>query len=279
MANLWFLLEGEEALNQLVNGEKTEAVIHAMVESQNSREINDLLQAVETYIAGANSPDCTFKLAGSIPIYQRLDEALGKSQIKSLIIAVLLVFLCNIILLRSMTGGLVGLIPIGFTLFMLFGSMGLARIPLDVATVLIGSISMGIGIDYSIHFLNRFRREYRVGKEIRSSLAHTLDTTGKAIFINMVTVSLGFLTLILGSFIPLKRFGYLITIAMLCSGLGALTLLPSIMIMSPSHLFKGVVAEVHPLKLAVKRFVLALRRLKPAFLKLKPVPLKKREEL
>ena len=230
VANLWFLLEGEEALLQLVNADVTEAVIQATVDNPNSTE---LIRVIEGYIAENRSDDISFQLAGSLKIYERVNESINRSLIQSLGIAFLLIFLCNIVLLGSLRGGLIGLIPIAFTLFVLFGTMGFTGIPLDVATVLIGSISLGIGIDYSIHFMNRFRREYRETEDTDAAIRITLATTGRAILVNMVTVSLGFLVLVVGNLIPLRRFSILITVTMIGSGLGALLLLPAIMRLGP----------------------------------------------
>jgi len=133
--------------------------------------------------------------------------------------------------------GLIGLTPILFSLFMLFGVMGAAGIPLDVATALIAGISLGVGIDYSIHFLNRFRRELLQTEDRALAVRATLATTGRAILINMTTVSIGLLSLLLGNLIPLRRFALLITVTMLGSGIGALTLLPAVILATPPRLF------------------------------------------
>ena len=238
--NLWFLLEGEETLYQLVNEESTEAVIRATIESQSTRDIARVVTSIEDHIEKKTSDEVSFQLAGSAAVYHRVSEGVKKSQIQSLLIALTLVLLCNILLLRSVVVGLIGLTPILFSLFILFGLMGITGIPLDVATVLIGSISMGVGIDYAIHFLNRFRRELQSGCARSEAVARTLRTTGKAVFINVVTVSIGLLTLVLGNFIPLRRFALLIVVTMLGSGMSALTLLPSILLACPPRLLERV---------------------------------------
>ena len=155
--------------------------------------------------------------------------SIAKSQIASLVIAGVFMLIVNILLLKSFKIGLVGMTPIVFTLFVLFGSMGYFGIPLDIATVLIGSISLGMGVDYSLHFLNRYRRELALHSDINRAIEATLQTTGIAIFINVVTVALGFLALYFGNFIPLRRFGYLLSVAMLSSGLAAVAALPAVL--------------------------------------------------
>ena len=243
VANLWFLLEGEEMIGRMVSPDAREAVISATLERLNSRELARLSKAVGGYIAAHTAPGCELALSGSAPIYKRIDDGIASSQLWSLGLAILFMFACNLFLLRSITGGLIGLLPIVFTLFVLFGVMGATGIPLDIATVLIGSISLGMGVDYSIHFLSRYRRELASGKSAEEALSATFDTTGKAIIINVVTVAVGFLALLLGSLIPLRRFGILIGVTMVSSGLGALTILPAVLLLAPLGSFRALAVK------------------------------------
>jgi len=249
VSNLWFLLEGEEMVRQMVNSDKSEAVIQAMVSGIETAQGKKMLRDIQSFIdnidttqhLSTETQNSKLKtqnfwkgagLTGSPLIYDRLDRSLMKSQIQSLIIAILLVFISVAMMLRSIAGGLIGLVPILLTLLIIFGFMGYAQIPLDVATVLVGSISIGIGIDYSIHFLSRFRKETKDGKNIYDALSNTLTTTGRAIIINVITVCGGFLVLIFANLIPLQRFGILVAITMLSSGLGALVILPAIILLT-----------------------------------------------
>jgi predicted RND superfamily exporter protein len=242
--NLWFLLEGDEQITQMVNPDASEALISATIEGLNSRDLADLVSDVGAWAAEFSSPACSFQLSGSAPIYQRLDRALASSQAWSLVLATVFMFTCNLLLLGSVTGALIGLVPIIFTLFVLFGLMGATGIPLDIATVLIGSISLGMGVDYSIHFLSRYRRELANGRPRDEALVETLRTTGRAIMINVVTVSVGFVALVFGGLIPLQRFGLLIPVTMISSGLAALTLLPAIMFLVPAGATRRAVQRV-----------------------------------
>ncbi|MCK4642232.1 RND family transporter [bacterium] len=232
VSNLWFLLEGEDIMSQLVNPDKTEALIQATITTVDTKQVRKLVGAIEDYIGKTNTSEFSFTQTGMPLIYQHLDDSIILSQVQSLIIALILVFICLLILFRSFTGGLIGLAPIGFTLVIIFGFMGLSGIPLDIATVLVGSISIGIGIDYSIHFGTRFRREFKKAKTEREALEKTLETTGEAILINVITVMMGFLVLIFANLIPLRRFCILIAITMVGSGVGAVTLMPAIILLT-----------------------------------------------
>jgi predicted RND superfamily exporter protein len=235
-ASLFFLLEGEPVLDQLVRPDRQEALIQGTLADLDYRQLHSLLKDTEAFIASPRQGPCTFRLSGTALIYSRLDSALASSQLWSLVAAVAFMFLCNLLLVRSLSGALIGLIPILFTLCILFGVMGAAGIPLDVATVLLGSISMGMGIDYTVHFLSRYRHELGRSPDNRTALLTTMNTTGKAILINVLTVSVGFLSLLLGNLLPLRNFGLLIVVTMLSSGMGALSLLPSILALGAEKL-------------------------------------------
>jgi len=170
-------------------------------------------------------------------IQVRLDRKLLKNQIQSLVIALFLVFLMILWQLRSLQGSLFSLIPIVFTILLNFGLMAYLKIPLDNATMMIASLAIGMGIDYAIHFTHRFREEHLRGKSLKESLKRTLETTGVAIMVNAISVTMGFLALLGGSLIPLVRFGMLVSFTMLVSSLSAVMLLPAILLYyKPSYI-------------------------------------------
>jgi len=230
ISNLYFLLEGEETLNQLINEDKTEGLIQAMTPGAYNKESEFVVKKIQEYIKSKNNHIYQFEFTGSPLVYEHLNKSLLKSQLYSLVIAIVSIFICLVFLTRSAINSLIGLIPIFLSLSMLFGSMGILRIPLDVATVLVGSICIGIGIDYSIHFLNRYYYE-RKNKNSEMAILNTIKYTGSAIMVNVLTVMLGFLILIFSNLVPITRFGILLGITMLSSGLGATTLVPAIILL------------------------------------------------
>ena len=233
-ASLFFLLEGEPVLDQLVRPDRQEALIQGTLATMDAHQLHSLIKDTEVFIASLGEGSCGFRLSGTAVIYSRLDSAIASSQLWSLLAAVLFMFLCNLLLVRSLAGALIGLVPITFTLFLLFGVMGATGIPLDVTTVLLGSISMGMGIDYTVHFLSRYRNELERGQD--NSLLATMNTTGRAILINVFTVSVGFLSLLLGNLVPLRNFGLLIVVTMASSGAAALSLLPAVLTLGAEKL-------------------------------------------
>lgn len=227
ISNLYFLLEGEETIEQLINEDKTEGIIQAMTPGAYNEESELIIKQIQNYIKLINNHNYSFEFTGSAVVYQHLNQSLLKSQLISLIIAIIAIFICLLFLTNSLPESILGLVPIFLGLSILFGSMGILKIPLDVATVLIGSICVGIGIDYSIHFLNRYAIE-RKQNTPEAALLTTIKYAGGAIIINVFTVMLGFLVLIFSNLVPVIRFGVLLGITMLSTGVGATILLPAI---------------------------------------------------
>jgi hypothetical protein len=159
----------------------------------------------------------------------KLNDSLVKSQYSSLIIAIFMVLVFIAIIMRSFRSGLYAIVPIIATILLLLGFMGLVGIPLDIATVLVGSIALGIGIDYSIHIITGFNTYINDHGDAVKAIRETLMTKGKAVVINVASVAAGFLVLRFAQMLPIQNFGLLIAISMVASGLGAMTLLPAIL--------------------------------------------------
>ena len=134
--------------------------------------------------------------------------------------------------MRSFAKGVYATIPIIATILILLGFMGFTGIALDIATVLVGSIALGIGIDYSIHIISGFNTHLNSHGNVDKAIEETIMAKGKAVIVNVVSVAAGFLVLMFAQILPIRNFGLLIAISMIGSGLGALTLLPVILILA-----------------------------------------------
>lgn len=173
-----------------------------------------------------------FQQTGLPIIYKDIDQNIVSSQTFSLIFAIGLVLILLTIQFKSFIGGLISILPIIITILFNFTVMWIFKIPLDAATVMIGSVAVGIGIDYTIHFNNRFHFEISKMNSVENALNTTLQTTGRGIIINAFSVMAGFLVLLLGSIVPMQRFGWLIALTMIFSALASLTFLPSFLIIT-----------------------------------------------
>lgn len=227
ISNLWFLIEGDEMLKQLVNSDKTEGIIQAYMTNSDTYIYHKINDGIDQYIKEVKNPKVTFEKTGMPAIYSNLDDSLILNLLESMVLSLLLIFICMLCLVKSFKGALVGMLPLLFSMAFIFGFMGIAGIALDIATVLIASITVGAGIDYSIHFVTAYRTFTKNGHSVNEAIAATLTTSGKAIVINVSTIILGFLVLVFANLIPLQQFGILIAVTMFTSGFAAITLLPS----------------------------------------------------
>jgi predicted RND superfamily exporter protein len=192
------------------------------------------LDASRTEKGAPETVTFTVRYTGLPLISWHLDQSVLWSQVESLVVAVVFIFLLLAFKLRSWRGGLMGLAPIVLAVALMFGLMGITGIPINIATVLVGSIALGIGIDYSIHFCVRFSTYYRGPSTAADAVGKTIQTTGLAIIINVLAVTMGFIALLFAGLLPLRQFGILIAIAMVGSGAGALSLLPALMLSAPA---------------------------------------------
>jgi len=229
---LWFLLDGQDVMPQLVSKDLDRGIIQSKFASVENKEIGEFTQKMQQFIKENSSENCKIELTGMPSVYVRLNDSLIKSQFSSLLIALVLVVLIVGIIFRSLSKGIYATIPIIATILVLFGFMGFTGIPLDIATVLVGSIALGIGIDYSIHFISGFNSHLIENGDAEKAIEKTLLTSGKAIIINVASVAAGFLVLLFSQIVPLQNFGLLVAISMFGSGLGSLTLLPVILILA-----------------------------------------------
>jgi len=227
---LWFLLDGNENIQKFITPTFDEAVIISKFISSDNEAKKEFSRYMQKFIGENSTETCQIQITGMPFIDVTMDRSLINSQIGSVLIAVLFVILIVGLILRSLISGIYAAIPIVAAIIILFGFMGFTGIPLNIATVLVASITVGIGIDYSIHVISHFKSGIRKGKTITEALTETIEISGKAIIINVFSVSAGFLVLLFSEMVPLQYFGLLILLSMVASGVSALTFLPAILI-------------------------------------------------
>ena len=169
-------------------------------------------------------------------------------QVLSLVIAILVVFVLLSAIFRSFSAGLIGSIPLVLAMTILFGWMGYLGIRLDIATALLSSIMIGVGVDYTIHFLWRYKTEREMGLDPSGAIMKTLTTTGRGISFNALSVILGFCALPFSVFPPLRFFGFLVIVTIFSCLVGALVIIPAlVLIFKPAFLEPGmkVKAGIH----------------------------------
>ena len=169
-----------------------------------------------------------FKITGVLVIFNNLLQSLFDSQIKTLGITFAGIFILLLILFKSLSWSIVAAIPNFTAALFILGSLGLFNIPLDMMTITIASITVGIAIDNSIHYIYRFREEFKVNKNYKKTIQICHRSVGKAIINASLTIVFGFSILILSNFIPSIYFGIFTGLAMLTAMTLVLTLMPQL---------------------------------------------------
>ena len=200
------------------------------MKSSNLTKMLNFEKDIEHYIhKNINLNGITITPTGRITAMSVLSNLIVKSQLLSITVSLLLVLLITSTLLRSFILGMISTIPILITLLVNFGLMGYFDLPLDMATVLIASVAIGIGIDYSIHYITHYISERAKGNPISLSVRHSHQTTGKAIVYNALSVAAGFLVLIFSSLASIGILGMMIALTMAVASFGSLTIIPAIL--------------------------------------------------
>jgi len=161
-------------------------------------------------------------------ILSELAHKIVDGQLLSLGLAIVVIGILLMILFRSVTAGLISAIPLAVSITILFGLMGIFRIELNVSTAMLSAIMIGVGVDYTIHYLWRFREERQNGLDSQEAAKKTLTTTGRGIVFNAFSVIFGFAALLISSFLPVRFFGFLVVVSISSCLLGALMLIPAL---------------------------------------------------
>jgi predicted RND superfamily exporter protein len=221
---------GDEALERFLDFNYESANVSAFLRTSTMSELRDLTRDADAYLEEHfRSAGLRADLTGGMAILTTLSDLLLTSQIRSLLISLVLVLIITSVLFGSLVMGMLAIIPLTVTVALNFGLMGILGIPVDIATVMIASIAIGIGIDYAIHYLTRYRSELRQGAGVADAIVTTTTTTGTAIVYNASAVGIGFLVLVFSSITSLGMVGIVIALTMLVASVGSLTLLPAIL--------------------------------------------------
>ncbi|MGC9363268.1 MAG: efflux RND transporter permease subunit, partial [Fidelibacterota bacterium] len=236
---LYSLTGDPEDLDRLVDYDYQKAQIIARISETSTTEIHRIYQETNRYIETQFSKAEFSTITGMAAFISVLADMVVKGQIRSLILSIVLVCLISALFFKSLVGGLLAIVPLSSAIIMVFGLMGFFGITLNMATVMISSIMIGVGIDYTIHFIYRYRLEVHKGASAGEAVERTLLTSGKGIIYNALSVIIGFLVLTVSGFLPIYFFGFLIVISIATCLLGALTVMPAILVsIQPGFIFR-----------------------------------------
>ena len=222
----------KEIVVPYISVEKDEARINLRIkDSLEDLRRNDLIKKINTDLnikLGLNKDE--YKLAGVLILFNNLLQSLFKSQILTLGIVILGIFLMFFILFRNLILSFIGVVPNFIAAFFILGIIGLLGIPLDMMTITIAAITIGIAVDNSIHYIYRFKEEFNKINNYNKTLDRCHSTVGIAILNTSITIVFGFSILVLSNFIPTIYFGVFTGIAMLLAMISVLTLLPKLIL-------------------------------------------------
>jgi predicted RND superfamily exporter protein len=227
---------------------KSTVQLRTLGEADTGRALDEIRRFVS-----ANFPSSLkVTIGGSALVESSLNRQVVRSQLISVILSLVLVFVIIAVSNKSITGGLIGIVPLSISILINFAVMGFLGIKLNIGTSMIASLAVGIGIDYTIHYMEAFKRELaelgitnlalleKNPGEKRNFLNKTFAVSGKAIIINAVSVGAGFAVLIFSRFNMLGDFGLLIALTMGTSALVSLTVIPALLLaLKPGFVYEN----------------------------------------
>ena len=222
----------KEVISPYISVKDNEARISVRIkDSLKDLRRNDLINKINTELKSeVGLVEGEYKLAGVLILFNNLLQSLFKSQILTLGVVMLGISFMFLILFRNLTLSLIGVVPNFMAAFFILGIIGLLGIPLDMMTITIAAITIGIAVDNSIHYIYRFREEFQKIKNYNETVDRCHNTVGVAILNTSITIVFGFSILVLSNFIPTIYFGVFTGIAMLLALISVLTLLPKLIL-------------------------------------------------
>ena len=223
----------KEIIDPYISIEDNEARINLRIkDSKENLRRNELIKKINNDLEnklGFKKEE--FKLAGVLILFNNLLQSLFKSQILTLGFVMAGIFIMFLVLFRNLTLSFIGVVPNFIAAFFILGIIGLLGIPLDMMTITIAAITIGIAVDNSIHYIYRFREEFQKNKNYNQTIDKCHSTVGIAILNTSITIVFGFSILFLSNFIPTIYFGIFTGIAMMLALISVLTLLPKLILL------------------------------------------------
>jgi len=222
----------KEIIDPYISIKNNEARISLRVlDSKEDLRRNELIKKINYDLEnklGLNREE--FRLSGVLILFNNLLQSLFKSQILTLGVVMAGITIMFLILFRNITLSLIGVVPNFMAAFLILGIIGLLGIPLDMMTITIAAITIGIAVDNSIHYIYRFKEEFKKTNNYNDTVEKCHNTVGIAILNTSITIVFGFSILVLSNFIPTIYFGVFTGLAMLLAMISVLTLLPKLIL-------------------------------------------------
>jgi predicted RND superfamily exporter protein len=219
-------------LSSYISKDENQVRISARVlESTGGLNRNELLKDISDTLENEfGFKEDEYRLTGLAVLYNNMLQSLFSSQISTLGIVFGVISLMFLILFRSFKLTAIGMVPNLLAAGVVLGSMGWMRIPLDIMTITVAAISVGMAVDNTIHYIHRFKIEFKKTGNYQKAMSNSHTTIGRAMFYTSLTIVLGFMVFVTSNFNPSVYFGFFVSLAMIMALLGALTLLPQLLL-------------------------------------------------
>ena len=211
-----------------------------------------LIADINDYVAKYFPTDrYTVEPTGTAALEYTMSNLVINSQMVSIVFSLVMVFIIIALSFKSGWAGLIGAIPLGLVIFLNFMVMGFAGIRLDLCTSIVSSIAIGVGIDYTIHFMETYQHEREKSGDSEEVTKATFNSSGKGIVTNALAVGLGFLVLVFSKFIILRYIGILVAVVMFTSSMLAMTIIPGLLnAFDPHFMWSKEEKEAYKAKIA-----------------------------
>jgi hypothetical protein len=217
-----------EDFEDIVDFDYTKALLTIQYQAANTAEINNIVDKINAL----TKDDPHKSLIGGFSLIDKaICESVVKGQYNSLLFAFIVILILLAIIFRSFVAGLMGSLPLAFSVLCTFGIMGWTGIELNIVTALLSSVSIGLGVDFTIQMFWKLKTEIANGHSYASAVHIALKTMGRGISINAFSVMIGFSVLFLSAFPIIRSFGFLIVISLFFCLICALVLIPALCIL------------------------------------------------
>lgn len=245
LANLvsqYLILLGNDDMNKFLQSDMIQPKdmrITVMLRTHNTVGTKAVIADAEDYAKKHFPEGYTLEATGNAQMEAAMADMVVSSQLVSLLLSLISVFLILAISFKSPFAGLIGCLPLAFSILLNYMVMGFANINLDLFTSIIASVAVGVGIDYTIHFMESYKSERQKSDDLRAVTIGTFRKSGSGIVTNAIAVGLGFLVLCLSYFVILRYIGLLIAVVMFTSSAMAMTIIPGILNLVDPKFMRG----------------------------------------
>ncbi len=227
---LLYSMSGDpDDFDRMVDYPYRHAQLIARINTLSTSKIADVVEFTRDYIKEHKGSPFTI-VGGFATLYDDMMNVIIKGQIQSLSLSLVVIALLVTLLFRSFVAGMLASLTLGLAISFLFGLMGFLGINLDLATAVLSSLMIGVGVDYTIHYMWHYREERLAGKSPVDATKATFTSVGRGIVFNALSVIIGFVVLLISAFLPVRFFGFLVVVTISACLVGALVVLPSLLI-------------------------------------------------